>query len=165
MESALVHYNGDLLSSQQLNAHPSSDQLKAWSGILSGALSGSSSVFPTLSQVRVILLLPQIQLFISNSAQRFGNQINHKLRGRCFVIVMLEKDMCSWTPIRPDFIEKIHFWAFRSLFLDWKVNFEALLCTSKPKVKLKFSSWLTAVLSLANQIIWSILTSVVIGWN
>ena len=50
MESALVRYNGDLLSSQQgepqqLNAHPSSDQLKAWSDILSGALSGSSSVF------------------------------------------------------------------------------------------------------------------------
>ena len=35
MESALVRYNGDLLSSQrsepkQLNAHPSSDHLKAW---------------------------------------------------------------------------------------------------------------------------------------
>ena len=63
MESALVHYNGDLLSSQrsepqQLNAHPSSDQLKAWSDILSGALSGNSSVFQTLSPVRVILLLP-----------------------------------------------------------------------------------------------------------
>ena len=43
---------------QQLNAHHSSDQLKAWSDILSGALSGSSSVFPMLSQVRVILLLP-----------------------------------------------------------------------------------------------------------
>ena len=61
MEIALVRYNGDLLSSQrsepqQLNAHPSSDQLKAWSDILSGALSGSSSVFPTLSLVRVILL-------------------------------------------------------------------------------------------------------------
>ena len=53
MESALVRYNGDLLSSQQsepqqLNAHPSSDQLKAWSDILSGALSESSSVFPLL---------------------------------------------------------------------------------------------------------------------
>ena len=63
MESALVRYNSDLLSSQrsepqQLNEHPSSDQLKAWSDILSGALSGSSSVFPTWSPVREILLLP-----------------------------------------------------------------------------------------------------------
>ena len=77
MECALVRSNGDLLSSQrselqQLNAHHSSDQLKAWSDILSGALSGSSSVFPTLSPVRVILLLPWIQpFFISNSAQKF----------------------------------------------------------------------------------------------
>ena len=44
MESALVRCNGDLLSSQrsepqQLNAHPLSDQLKAWSDVLSGALS------------------------------------------------------------------------------------------------------------------------------
>ena len=50
MESALFRYNGDLLSSQrsepqQLNAHPSSDQLKAWSGILSGALSGAVQFF------------------------------------------------------------------------------------------------------------------------
>ena len=63
MESALVRYNGDLLSSQrsepqQLNAHPSSDHLQAWSDILSVALSGSSSVFFTLSPVWVILLLP-----------------------------------------------------------------------------------------------------------
>ena len=50
---------------------------------------------------------------------------------------MLEKDMFSWTPIRPKFNGQV---AFRSLFLDWKVNFEALVCTSKPKVKLKFSS-------------------------
>ena len=52
MENALVRYNGDLLSSQrsepqQLNAHPSSDQLKAWSGILSGALSEINEDFST----------------------------------------------------------------------------------------------------------------------
>ena len=45
------------------------------------------------------------------------------------------------------------------------MNFEAVVSTSKPKVKLKFSSWLTAVVSLANQIIWSILTAVGIDWN
>ena len=94
MESALVRYNGDLLSSQrsepeQLNAHPSSDQLKAWSDILSGALSGSSSVFPTLSPVRVILLLPYIQpFFISNSAQQFAKfqpQASRSLFRNCHV--------------------------------------------------------------------------------
>ena len=40
------------------NAHSLSDQLKACSDILSGALSGSSLVFPRLSPVRIILLLP-----------------------------------------------------------------------------------------------------------
>ena len=69
MESALVRYNGDLpghLSEANLNsynAHPPSDQLKSCSDILSGALSGSSSVFPTLSPVQVILLLPPIKSF------------------------------------------------------------------------------------------------------
>ena len=39
------------------NAHPSSDQLKACSDILFGALSGSGSFFQSFSPVRVILLL------------------------------------------------------------------------------------------------------------
>ena len=69
-------------------AHPLSDQLKACSDILSGALSGSGSVFSTLSPVRVIALSFQTQL---SSLESF----NRRLRGRCFVIVMLEKDMFS----------------------------------------------------------------------
>ena len=94
MESALVRYNGDLLSSQrsepqQLNAHPSSDQLKAWSNILSGALSGSSSVFPTLSPVQVILCSFVLQLFFtSSSAQQFGKfqpQASRSLFRNCHV--------------------------------------------------------------------------------
>ena len=40
------------------NAHPSSDQLKGYSDKLFGALSGSRLVFPMLSPIRVILLLP-----------------------------------------------------------------------------------------------------------
>ena len=55
---------------------------------------------------------------------------NRKLRAICFVIVMLEKSTLSWTTVQPDFIGQV---AFRSLFLYWNVNFEALILHSKPK--------------------------------
>ena len=120
MESALFRYHGHLLSSQgskpqQLNAHPSSDQLKAWSDILSSALSGSSSVFPTLSPVRVILLLPQIQLFfISKSAQQFG-----KFQPQASRSLSCWKRTCFPEPQfgRRDFFRHV---AFRSLIFELK---------------------------------------------
>ena len=103
MENALVRYNGNLLSSQrsepqQLNAHPLSDQLKAWSDILSGALSGSSSVFSTLSRCNPLATVNMIQLFfISISAQQFGKFQPQASRSLLFVC-LLEKDMFFLNP-------------------------------------------------------------------
>ena len=97
MESALVRYNGDLLSSQQsepqqLHTHPTSDQLKACFDVLYGALSGSSyfsfsnvvaSSGNPLAAVNTTVLYFKLSSVWKVSTASF----------EVFVIVMLEKDV------------------------------------------------------------------------
>ena len=93
--------------------------------------------------------------------------LTRKLAALCFVTIKLEKFMFSWGTIRPDLIK-----TSLRIFIFWtekkkKKNLKYLMreTDSKAEVELKCSFWLTAVVSLANQIAPCILTSVAIGWN
>ena len=134
IESALVRKKGDLRTPVIW--------VRRTSTVTTLTLRVISSKLALISSRVLWAVFPKFSQFGESSCYRkyncspFQTQLsslqsfNRKLRAICFVIVMLEKSTLSWTTVQPDFIGQV---AFRSLFLYWNVNFEALILHSKPK--------------------------------
>ena len=139
MESAFVHSKFPVILMKQYlkcksyKDHPSSYLLKicSWSSSILW-VEAVQSFFHRRQTDQAILLGPvHRKNYSSFQTQLLSilHSFNCKLPALFFIIVQWEKYMFLWATIQPDFIEKP---AWRSSFVDWKVNLKLKL-TQKQK--------------------------------